>query len=249
MPLFTRRFLRPLKITPTHFALRRSGFHLHRAIPPLCQIPLGDMLQLRRSIIYLWTLAPRGGGDGNGDGTRSQTPRSVVEGACHPEMVGSSRAVIKRGRNQKEEDDSSASGMRHYEPQPPPIREVTLSYPWGGHDSHPPAGWSTAAHEDPRLIKLLLLQRGVSSPQSPLSASAGDKYWDSRVPSSIKRPRDQPQEKTLPSRRCRPCETNGTFVSPSQPPLPEIDAEAELQFLRSWPPPRLTFRADLIRFA
>ena len=141
MPLFTRRFLWPLKITPTHFALRRSGFHLHRATPPLCQIPLGDMLQLRRSIIYLWTLAPRGGGDGNGDGTRSQTPRSVVEGVCHPEMVGSSRAVIKRGRNQKEEDDSSASGMRHYEPQPPPKREVRLSFiSLGGTRLSPPRG-------------------------------------------------------------------------------------------------------------
>ena len=247
--LFTGRFLRPLTITPTHFALRRSGFHIHRAIPPLCQIPLGDMLGLRRSITYLWTLAPRGGGDGNGDDMRLQTPRSVDEGACHPQLAGSSRAVMKRGRDQEEEGNSSTSGMRHDEPQPPAIREVTLSYPWGGHDSRPPRGWSTAAHEDPNRTKSPLLQRGVSSPQFHFSASAGNNDWDSCLPSPIKRPRDHAQEENLRSRRRRPSKTNGTYVSPSQPPLPEMDAEAELQLLRSWPPPRLTFRADLIRRA
>ncbi|CAM9307538.1 unnamed protein product [Ascophyllum nodosum] len=207
------------------------------------------MLGLRRSITYLWTLAPRGGGDGNGDDMRLQTPRSVDEGACHPQLAGSSRAVMKRGRDQEEEGNSSTSGMRHDEPQPPAIREVTLSYPWGGHDSRPPRGWSTAAHEDPNRTKSLLLQRGVSSPQFHFFASAGNNDWDSCLPSPIKRPRDHAQEENLRSRRRRPSKTNGTYVSPSQPPLPEMDAEAELQLLRSWPPPRLTFRADLIRRA
>ena len=229
------------------------------------------MFQLRRAIANLWTPAPQNDEGGNGTATPTehtspQAPRSLVGEACDPEEEESSRADHKRG-----EEESSAPGMQHGS-LPPPIREIRLSYPWGTRDPHPPAGWSTAAHEDPSRTRSLHFQRRASLPPSPLSASVSDIDRHVRVivpsdenSSSVKRRRDRHipwpvsghrselleglRHQDPPSRRRRQCNTNSTYVSPSQPPLPEIGAEAELDLLRSWPPPRLTFRAGLIKRA
>ena len=88
--------------------------------------------------------------------------------------------------DQRGEEQSSAPRMQHV---PPPIHKVvTLSYPWGTHDPHPPAGWSAAANEDPSRMRSLHLQRHASLPPSPLSASVSD--GDQHV-RSIKRRRDR----------------------------------------------------------
>ena len=197
------------------------------------------MFQLRRAFanLSLWTPAPQGAD------ARATRPRDLQRG----------------------EEERSAPGMQHV---PPPIHKVvTLSYPWGTHDPHPPAGLSTAAHEDPSRIRSLHLQRHASLPPSPLSASVGD---GDRHVKLIKRRRDrhvalpvaehgsEPLERVWhpdkPSRRLRrQCNTTSSYVSPyvspSQPPLPEIGAEAEIDFPRPRPPTRLTFRPGLIKRA
>ena len=207
------------------------------------------MYQLRRAFanLSLWTPAPQG----DADDTR---PLNLQE------------EEFKEKSDQRGEEQRSVSEIQHVLP-PATHKVVTLSNPWGTHDPHPPAGWSTAAHEDPSRIRSLHLQRHAALPQSALSASVID---EDRHVKSIKRHRDgrvvlpvaehgnEPLERVWhpdqPSRRLRrQCNTDSsygsTYVSPSQSPLPEIGAEAELDLLRPWPPIRLTFRARQIKRA
>ena len=206
---------------------------------------IGGMYQLRRAFANLsvWTPAPQGDAE-------DTMPQNLEE------------EEFKEKSDQRGEEQSSASEMQHV-PPPATHKVVTLSYPWGTHDPDPPAGWSTAAHEDPSRIRSLHLQR-----QSPLSASVsdGDRHvrWikrnrdDGHVVLPVAEHGNEPLERVWhpdqPSRRVRrQCNTDSsygsTYVSPSQSPLPEIGAEAELDFLRPWPPIRLTFRARLIKRA
>lgn len=217
------------------------------------------MVHLRRASASRWTAATRDDGGRcktTSEGTTlPQAPHSLG-GAWNPKQGSSSCTGNSRQKVHRREEG-------HFALPVPTREEKQLSNPWGTRNPHPPAGWSTAAHEDPSRVRLLQLHRLASPPLFSLPASKSNGDQDGRTiipsidnPESMKRRRDRPISESeplerlwhqdQPSRRRRQCETGSSYVSPSQSPLPEISAEEELDFRRPWPPLRLTFRAGMI---